>query len=190
MAVFRAKRILDIQYFFCRFSHISPGYKNKSSNNLKELGVLWKSMSGQSASHCFISHILYIYDRCSTNLDQAFTNCVHGYHRTRNVHANGVSRRWKFVRAIDSSVCQCLFVLPCAWLPSSLAHRVKNQTFHPAVNQKSPSQSKGWFPFILICRREKCHCTVPLVYQINYTNMSWEQFMHLLKNYLNVTNIG
>ena len=35
---------------------------------------------------------------------QAFTNCVHGYDRARNVHANGITRTRKFVHVIDSSV--------------------------------------------------------------------------------------
>ena len=36
--------------------------------------------------------------------DQAFTNCVHGYDRQRNVHANGVTRARKFVHGFDSSI--------------------------------------------------------------------------------------
>ena len=35
-------------------------------------------------------------------LQQAFTNCVHGYDRARNVHANNVTHTQKFVHVIDS----------------------------------------------------------------------------------------
>ena len=34
----------------------------------------------------------------------AFANCMHGYDRSRNVHANGVTRTRKFVHGIDYSV--------------------------------------------------------------------------------------
>ena len=42
----------------------------------------------------------------------------------------------------------------------------------PTINQTSPRQSKDWFPFILICRQEKCHWTDPLGLCINHTNMN------------------
>ena len=35
---------------------------------------------------------------------QAFTNCVQGYDRARNVHAIGITRARKFVHVIDSSL--------------------------------------------------------------------------------------
>ena len=43
----------------------------------------------------------------------------------------------------------------------------------PAINQISLRQSKGWFPFILICRWEK-HCLLGLC--INYADIciSWK----------------
>ena len=43
----------------------------------------------------------------------------------------------------------------------------------PAINQISLRQSKGWFPFILICRWEK-HCLLGLC--INYADIciSWQ----------------
>lgn len=53
-----------------------------------------------------------------------------------------------------------------------------------------PSHSKGWFPFILVCSQQKCSRTGPLGFSINYASMNWEQFMHSLKNYLHVINIG
>ena len=55
-----------------------------------------------------------------------------------------------------------------------------------------PSHSKGWFPFILVSRQETCSRTGPLDFNTSYsyTSMSWEQFMHSLKNYLDVINIG
>ena len=45
----------------------------------------------------------------------------------------------------------------------------------PAINQISLSQSKGWFPFILLCRWEKYHWTG----RINYTNMISELYQHM-----------
>ena len=38
------------------------------------------------------------------NYIQAFTNCVHGNDRARNVHAKGITLTEKFVQVIDSSV--------------------------------------------------------------------------------------
>ena len=129
---------------------------------------------------------------------------------TMYVHANGTTHVRKFVHHIDSCVkiiwiCQCIFFLPCAWLPPPLVHRVVMLTpslrcndvcfygcrfFSPVTNQTSLSQSKSWFLFILLCRREKYHWAGPLDLCINYTNMSWEQFMYSLKNYFNVISIG
>ena len=36
--------------------------------------------------------------------EQAFINCVHGYHHARNVHSNSIAHTQKFVHGIDSSV--------------------------------------------------------------------------------------
>ena len=62
----------------------------------------------------------------------------------------------------------------------------------PAINQIFLSQYKGCFPFILHCRWEKYHWTGPLGLCIIYTNMISElyNYMHLLRNYLKVINIG
>ena len=60
------------------------------------------------------------------------------------------------------------FFLPWTWLPPLLVHHVatsrfctdcfccfyRNQFCSPAINQISLSQSKGWFPFILLSRPE------------------------------------
>ena len=86
----------------------------------------------------------------------------------------------------------CFFLL-YAWLPPSLVHRVvilvpwlrcadfivcfhRSRIFCPAINQTSPSQSKGCFPFNLICKREKYHWTGLLSLRINYTNLSSEKY--------------
>ena len=105
----------------------------------------------------------------------------------------------------------CSFFLPCAWLPPLFHHvfmvatslHCTAQIFlficlnryrfcSPAINQTSLSQSKGWFPFILCCRWEKYHWTGPLGLYIKCANKISEiyQYMYLLKNYLNGTNIG
>ena len=57
--------------------------------------------------------------------------------------------------------------------------------------QKYLSQSKGSFPFILLCRWEK-YRKGPLALCINYIKMISElyQHMYLLKNYLSVINIS
>ena len=49
----------------------------------------------------------------------------------------------------------------------------------PAINQISLSQSKGWFPFFLLCRWEKYHWTGLLGLHINYTNMISELYQHM-----------
>ena len=49
----------------------------------------------------------------------------------------------------------------------------------PAINQIFPSQSKGWFPLILLCWQEKYHWTGPLGLCINYSNMISELYQHL-----------
>ena len=60
----------------------------------------------------------------------------------------------------------CLFCLYRSWFCS------------PAINQISLSQSKDWFPLILLCKREKCHWTGPLGFRINYTMIS-ELYQHM-----------
>ena len=79
------------------------------------------------------------------------------------------------------------FFLPCAWLPPPFVHHVamlatslhcadffvcfcRNQFCSPTINQISFSQSKGLFPFILLCRQEKYYWTGPLGSCINCTN--------------------
>ena len=55
----------------------------------------------------------------------------------------------------------------------------RNWFCSPAINQIFLSQSKGQFPFILLCRREK-HCwTDPLDLCINYTNRVSELYLHM-----------
>ena len=88
----------------------------------------------------------------------------------------------------------CSFFLPCNWLPPPLVYRVvllttslhcflfvcfyRSQFCSPAINQISHSQSKGWFPFILLCRWEK-YWTGLLGLCINYTNMSSDLYQHM-----------
>ena len=66
----------------------------------------------------------------------------------------------------------------------------RNLFCSPAINQISLSQSKDWFPFILLCRREKYRWTGPLGLCINYTNRISELYLHmyLLKINLSVIN--
>ena len=59
-----------------------------------------------------------------------------------------------------------------------------------AINYASLNQSKGCFPFILLCRRKRYYWTGPLDWHIKYTNINWGEFMYSLKKYLNVLNIG
>ena len=68
----------------------------------------------------------------------------------------------------------------------------RNWLCSPAINQISLSQSKGWFPYILLHRQEKYCWTDPLGLSINYTNRISELYLHtyLLKNYHNVINVG
>ena len=100
------------------------------------------------------------------------------------------------------------FFLPCVWLPPPLVRHIailatslrcadffcfcfyRNLFCSPAINQISLSQSKDWFPFILLCRREKYRWTGPLGLCINYTNRISELYLHmyLLKINLNVIN--
>ena len=102
------------------------------------------------------------------------------------------------------------FYLPYSWLPPPLFIMLlcllprcvaliflfvcfyRNRFCRPAINQISLSQSKGWFPFMLLCRWEKYHWIGPLSLYINYLNTISElhQHMYSLKNYLNVINIA
>ena len=50
----------------------------------------------------------------------------------------------------------------------------------PAINQTSVSQSKGWFSFVLLCRREKYHWKVSLDLHIiiptcDSINQKWQR---------------
>ena len=53
-----------------------------------------------------------------------------------------------------------------------------NQFCSPAIKQIFPSQSKGWFPFTLLCRQEKYHWTGLLGLHINHSNMISELYQH------------
>ena len=93
-------------------------------------------------------------------------------------------------------------MLPCAWLPP-LVHRFLSCSLprcaaliffvcfyrrwfcSPAINQIFPSQSKSWFSFILLCRREKYHWTGPSSLRINYSNMISELYQHMY-SYTNI----
>ena len=87
-----------------------------------------------------------------------------------------------YVRIIWICKCDFLFFLPYAWLPPPLVHHVFILATSlcctdffvwfcsPVINQISLSQSKAWFPFILLCRWEKYHWTGPLGLCINYNN--------------------
>ena len=56
---------------------------------------------------------------------------------------------------------------------------------NPAINQIFASQSKGWFPFILLCRRGKYQRTGPLDLRINYSNMISKLYQHIY-SYTNI----
>ena len=94
------------------------------------------------------------------------------------------------------------FFLPCAWLPPLvhcviiLAPSLRCADFFlcfnwsrfcsPATNQIiSLNQSNGWFPLILLCKREKYYWTGPLGLRINYTNMISELYQHMY-SYTNI----
>ena len=145
---------------------------------------------------------------------QAFTNCMHSYNHARNVHANDATHAWKFVHDIvplyknnlKLSICSSFF-MSCTLLPPSLAHQVVmlapllcctkffvccfygSPFYSLAINPTSLSQSKGWFLFILLCRREKYHRIGLLCLHINCTYKSWEQLKYSLKHYLNLINL-
>ena len=53
-----------------------------------------------------------------------------------------------------------------------------------AINQISFSQSKGWFPFILLCRCKKYHWIGLLGLHIYYTNTISELYQHMY-SYIN-----
>ena len=72
-------------------------------------------------------------------------------------------------------------VLSCS-LPSCAAQSFLfvcfwgSRFWSPTINQRSLSQSEGWFSFILFCWREKYHWTGLLGLPINYTNMQlWKE---------------
>lgn len=110
---------------------------------------------------CYISH-------------QTSTNCMHGCNGVRNVHANGVTIARKFVHVVDTFVkliwiyqcvihffCPVLGCLPLSFIVlSCLLLRCVNFLFtfdgsrfcSRAINETSFSQSKRWYPFILLWR--------------------------------------
>ena len=55
----------------------------------------------------------------------------------------------------------------------------RNGFCSPPINQISLSQSKGWFPFILLYRQEKYHWIINSKLQINYTNRISELHLHM-----------
>ena len=103
--------------------HISKLYKRYQITE-SVTNVHWKShaMTGLTSLPQLSQD--YFWNSCDKSLNflthfspmyyfQAFTNCVHGYDRARNVYANGVTRAPKFVQGIDSCVkiiwiCQCV----------------------------------------------------------------------------------
>ena len=96
---------------------------------------------------------------------------------------------------LNMPMCSSFF-LPCGWLSSPLVQcchasylnamrwffclfcLYRSWFCSPAINQISLSQSKDWFPLILLCKREKCHWTGPLGFRINYTMIS-ELYQHM-----------
>ena len=91
--------------------------------------------------------------------------------------------------------------LPCAWLPppvlSCFSHTALPCAdffvcFHisrictPAINQTSPSESKGWFPFILICRQE---LNMSAGIMDNLYQHELRTIYVFIEKYLNVINI-
>ena len=55
----------------------------------------------------------------------------------------------------------------------------RSQLCSPTINQISLGQSKGWFPFILLCRQEKYHWTGLFGLHIDHTNMISELYQHM-----------
>ena len=109
---------------------------------------------------------------CFQVAGQSFINCVNGYDRAR---AHGISL---CENNLNQPVCSSFFSLLC--LVASFSQLRCADFFvcfwgswfcTPAINQTSVSQSKGWFSFVLLCRREKYHWKVSLDLHINYTNM-------------------
>ena len=90
-----------------------------------------------------------------------------------------------------SCCCACSLAV-LRWFFCLFVCFYRNRFCRPAINQISLSQSKGWFPFMLLCRWEKYHWTGPLSLYINYLNTISELHQHVysLKNYLNVINIA
>ena len=104
----------------------------------------------------------------SNALAQALTNCMQGYKCAHNTHANSITHTHYFLLSIGSffkdnlnlamsflvassrplcchtrSIAALIFLFVCF-------HR--NDICSPVINQTSPSQYKGWFPHLLICR--------------------------------------
>ena len=143
------------------------------------------------------------YFQTLASVPQVFTNCMHSYDCTCNMHA--VLHLHKKLCMVLIPLCKnnlnlpmcSFFFLPCASLPSPLDHCVvmlanslccavffvclflQSRFCSPAINQISHSQSKGWFPFILLCRWEKYNWTGLLGLHINYTNMISELYQHM-----------
>ena len=122
---------------------------------------------------------------CTSEQPHAFTNCVHGEDRARNVHITELGVQEYSCRVLISS-CKnnlnlplgcLLFCSLCCHVHSIAAMRWffcfwASQFRSPAIKQTSLSQFKGWFLFILLCRQEKYHWTIFLLgLRINFTNM-------------------
>ena len=131
---------------------------------------------------------------------------MHGCDRAGRLHANGVTRARKFVQYWFLYVkiiwiCQrvLLFFLSYGWLPPPLVHHFlmlatslryadcfslfvcfyRHQFCSSTINQISINQSKNWFSFFLLCRREKYHWTSLLGLYINNTNKISELYQHI-----------
>ena len=91
----------------------------------------------------------------------------------------------------SSSPLSCCHACYLALLIFLFIYFHRNQFCSPAINQISLSQSKDWFPIILLCIWEKYHWKGLLGLRTNYTNRisGSYQHAHSLKNYLNVINI-
>ena len=119
------------------------------------------------------------YFQTLASVPQVFTNCMHGYDCTCNMHA--VLHLHKKLCMVLIPLCKnnlnlpmcsfffcpvlrCLLLLiivlsclliRCAVLFFFVCLFLQSRFCSPAINQISHSQSKGWFPFILLCRWEK-----------------------------------
>ena len=119
--------------------------------------------------------------------------------RKRRYTCTKICAPYRFLCVKIIWICQCvlLFFFPvvCCLLLSSLCCHAcylaglrwffvlfcfyRGWFCSPAIIQISLSQSKGWFPFILLCKREKYLWTCPLGFRINYTNMISELYQQL-----------